>query len=99
MNQRSRGRAHRPTLPEGKAMRGRLACAFLIAFLSLFLAPINRVVAQKESKNSATPATADATKAEVAPTAAKAKTDDKTTPQATDPKTGPDGKIIIGTGV
>ncbi|HJQ24953.1 MAG TPA: VWA domain-containing protein [Blastocatellia bacterium] len=80
-------------------MRGRLACAFLIAFLSLFLAPINRVVAQKESKNSSPPATADATKAEATPAAVKAKADDKTTPQAGDPKTGPDGKVILNTGV
>jgi len=80
-------------------MRARLACAFLIAFLSLFLAPINRVVAQKESKNSSASASADATKADAAPTTAKAKTDDKTTSQAADPKTGPNGQIVIGTGV
>jgi len=73
-------------------MRGRLACAFLIVFLFLSLAPFDRAIAQKESKNSPTPATADAKEA--------TKTDDdKAAPKPADLKTGPNGQIFLGTGV
>ncbi|HKQ07356.1 MAG TPA: VWA domain-containing protein [Blastocatellia bacterium] len=73
-------------------MRGRLACAFLIVFLFLSLAPFDRAIAQKESKNSPAQATADAKEA--------AKTDDdKAAPKPADLKTGPNGQIFLGTGV
>jgi Ca-activated chloride channel homolog len=84
-------------------MRGRLACAFLIVFLSLFLAPINRAVAQKESKNSSTPAAAaDAAKADAAgqPAAIKTHADDKAAPKPANLKAGgPQDKVILNTGV
>jgi Ca-activated chloride channel homolog len=78
-------------------MRWRLACAFLIAFLFLSLAPFNRAIAQKESKNSSAPPAADA-KAE--PAAAKANPNDKAAPKPAELKSGgPQDRIILDTSV
>jgi Ca-activated chloride channel family protein len=85
-------------------MRRTFACAFLIAILVLSLAPFNRAIAQKDSKNSPTPATHDAAKADPTgqPSAAKS-TDDKAAPKPAELKTGPpqqvNDKIILNTGV
>jgi Ca-activated chloride channel homolog len=86
-------------------MKWRFACAFLIALLFLSLAPFNQASAQKDSKNSPSPVTNDAAKADPAgqPGAAKSTADDKAAPKTADLKTGPpqqvNDKVILNAGV